>query len=104
MLKDGVIEPASTEWDSPVVPVLKPDGSLRFCVDYRKSNAMRIRDTYPLPGMDEFIDSLGDARIFSSLESNCGYWQIPMEPGALDCEGFSGHFPSPYCNESRTRF
>ena len=91
MLKAGVIEPASTEWASPVVLVPKPDGSMRFCVDYRKVNAMTTRDTYPLPRMDECIDSLGDARIFSTLDCNCGYWQIPMEPDARDKTTFTCH-------------
>ena len=91
MLKAGVIEPASTEWASPVVLVPKPDGFMRFCVDYRKVNAMTTRDTYPLPRMDECIDSLGDARIFSTLDCNCGYWQIPMKPDARDKTTFTCH-------------
>jgi hypothetical protein len=73
MLKAGVIEPASTDWASPVVLVPKPDGTMRFCVDYRKLNAMTSRDTYRLPRMDECIYSLGNASIFSTLDCNCGY-------------------------------
>jgi hypothetical protein len=61
MLQAGVIEPATSEWASPVILVPKPDGSLRFCIDYRKLNAITVRDTYPLPRMDECIDYLGDA-------------------------------------------
>ena len=91
MLKAGVIEPASTEWASPVVLVPKPDGTMRFCVDYRKLNEMTIRDTYPLPRMDECIDSLGNARIFSTLDCNCGYWQIPLAAGDTDKTTFTCH-------------
>jgi hypothetical protein len=91
MLKAGVIEPATSEWASPVVLVPKPDGSLRFCVDYRKLNAVRTRDTYPLPRMDECIDSLGDARIFSTLDCNSGYWQIPVAPGDVEKTTFTCH-------------
>ena len=78
MLKEGVIEPANTDWASPVVLVPKPERPLRFCIDYRRLNAMNIRDTYPIPRMDECIDSSGDAVIFSTLECNSGYLQITM--------------------------
>ena len=60
MLNAGVIEPASTDWASPVVIVPKKDGSLRFCVDYRRLNAKKAADSYTLPQMDDCIDSLGD--------------------------------------------
>jgi hypothetical protein len=68
ILKAGFIEPESTEWASPVVLVPKPDGTMRFCVDYLKLNAMTIRDTYPRPRMDECIDSLENVRIFITLD------------------------------------
>ena len=77
MLKEGVIAPSESEWASPVVLVSKSDGTLRFCVDYRRLNALTLRDSYPIPRMDECMDSLGEARIFTTLDANCGYWQIP---------------------------
>jgi hypothetical protein len=80
MLKAEVIEPATSEWASPVVLIPKPDGSMRFCIDYRRLNAVTVRDSYPLPRMDECIDSLGDASVFSTLDWNYGYWQIPFDP------------------------
>ena len=91
MLSQGVIEPATSEWASPIVLVPKPDGSLRFCVDYRRLNAITVPDTYPLPRMDECIDSLGDAAIFTTLDCNSGYWQIPVRPEDRDKTTFTSH-------------
>lgn len=57
----------------------KNDGSLRFCVDDRKLNAVTVGDSYPLHRMDWCIDSPGEATIFSTLDANSGYWQIKIE-------------------------
>jgi len=57
---------------------------LRLCVDYRLLNAVSKRDSYPLPRMDECIDSLGEAKVFSTLDCNAGYWQVLIADG--DCE------------------
>ena len=73
-----VIEPASGKWASPVVVVPKNDGSVRFCIGYRKLNLMTIKDAYPIPRMDECIDSLGDARVFFTLDCNAGHWKLPV--------------------------
>ena len=78
MLEADVIEPATSEWASPVVLAPKKDGRLRFCVDYRKLNEKTVRDTYPLPRIDDCIDSLGEATVFYTLDCNSGYWQIPI--------------------------
>ena len=92
MLAEHVIEPATCEWASPIVLVPKPDGSLRFCVDYRRLNAITVPDTYPLPRMDECIDSLGDAVVFTTLDCNSGYWQIPVHPEDRDKTTFTSHY------------
>ena len=73
MLEAGVIEPAQSEWASPVLLVPKPDGSMCFCVDYRRLNSVTVKDTYPLPRMDECVDSLGDTNVFSGLDAISGY-------------------------------
>ena len=91
MLRAGVIEPATSMWASPVVLVPKPDGSMRFCIDYRRLNTVKVRDSNPLPRMDECIDSLGDARIFSTLDCNSGYWQIPVSPADKEKTTFTSH-------------
>ena len=91
MLKLGVIEPSTAEWASPVVLIPKPDGSTRFCVDYRRLNALTARDVYPLPRMDECLDSLGEAEFFSTLDANTGFWQIEVSPEDRDKTTFSCH-------------
>ena len=91
MLEMKVIEPSSAEWANPVVLVRKPDGSTRFCVDYRKLNAITTRDVYPLPRMEECIDSLGDATIFSTLDANSGYWQVEIAEEDRDKTTFTCH-------------
>ena len=90
-LRDGVIEPAQSEWASPVVFAPKADGTLRFCVDYRRLNLATMKDSYPIPRMDECIDSLGDAEIFSTLDCNAGYWQIPIRVSDRDKTTFICH-------------
>jgi hypothetical protein len=68
MLAQQVIEPATCEWASPIVLVPKPDGALLFFLDDRRLNMVTVPDTYPLPIMDECIDSLGDAVVFTTLD------------------------------------
>ena len=78
MLKLEVKEPSQSEWASPVVLIPKPDRSPWFCIDYRQLNERTVRDSYPLPRMDDCLDYLEDAQFFSTLECNAGYWQIPL--------------------------
>ena len=78
MKEDGVIRDAKSEWASPVVLLLKSDGSMRFCVDYRRLNELTVRDLYPLPRIEDCLDSLGEAAFFTTLDYNSGYWQIPV--------------------------
>ena len=87
----GVIEPATSEWASPIVLVPKKDRSLRFCVDYRRLNAKTIPDAYPLPRIDDCLDSLGDAEIFPTLDFNAGYWQVPVAPEDRDKTTFMSY-------------
>ena len=78
MLELGVIEPANGPWSSPMVLIKKKDGSVRFCVDYRRLNDVTVKDVYPLPRIDDVLDRLGGAKFFTTLDLYKGYWQVPM--------------------------
>ena len=78
MLDAVVIRPSNSPWSSPLVLVKKRDGSLRFCVDYRKLNSITVKDAYPLPRIDDTLDALGDVKYFSTLDMSSGYWQVEV--------------------------
>ena len=91
MEKQGVIKPSTSPWSSPVVLAPKKDGSLRFCIDYRKLNSMMEKDVYPLPRIDDILDTLGETRYFTSLDLAAGYWQIEMDPESCEKSAFVTH-------------
>ncbi|OWZ06564.1 hypothetical protein PHMEG_00021159, partial [Phytophthora megakarya] len=76
MLTAGVIEEGDGAWGFPVLLVRKKDGEVRFCIDYRALNKVTKKDVYPLPRIDETLEALGGALLFSTLDLKAGYWQI----------------------------
>ena len=74
-MEKKVISPSKSPWASPIVLVQKRDGLTRFCVDYRKINEVTRKDAYPIPRIDEILDTL-----FSTLDLRSGYWQVEMDP------------------------
>jgi len=91
MLDLGVIEPSDAEWSFLVVVVPKPGGHFRFCVDYRRLNERTVKDVYPIPRMDDCLDSLGDSTVFYTLDCNPGYWQIPVAAEIRDKTTSTSH-------------
>ena len=79
MIEKGVVEESTSPWSSPVVIVKKKDGTHRFCVDYRELNNVTHKDSYPLPHIEDTLQSLHGARYFCSLDLASGYWQIEMD-------------------------
>ena len=91
MLEEGVIREAQSKWAAPVLIVEKQDDYPRFCIDYRRLNELTVKDSYPLPRMEYYLDRLGDARYFSTLECNSGYWQILVTEEVRHKTAFTCH-------------
>ena len=87
-LKKGFITPLSALFLSLILLAIKPGGSLRFCVDYRKLNAATRKDRYPLPLIDELLERLNKARVFTKLDIRQGFHRIRMDPADEDLTTF----------------
>ena len=88
MLENNIIEPSQSEWSSPCILVPKPDGTFRFCTDFRKLNAVTKADSYPLPRVDDCIDHIGKAKYVTTFDLLKGYWQIPLTERAKQLSAF----------------
>ena len=90
-LADGVIEPSDSPWASPMVPVLKKDGSIRWAIDYHALNLKTVADSFPTPRIDEVIACFAGSRVFSALDAAQAFHNIPG-PWFSNPNGFCVHF------------
>ena len=77
-LDTGRLRPSESPWGTNVIFAKKKDGGLRFCIDYRGLNDLTVRNSYPLPHMEELFDRLQGARYFSKIDLRTGFYQIPL--------------------------
>lgn len=79
LVDQGVLKESCSPWASPAVVVIKKDGTVRFCCDYRRLNQVTCKDAYPLPRVEESLDALGNAQLFSTLDLTAGYFQVAVK-------------------------
>ena len=80
LIEDGLVSTSVSPFGAPILFVKKKDGTLRLCVDYRLLNKLTIRDAYPLPRIQDLLDDMKDATVFSKMDLKTGYYQLRMLP------------------------
>ena len=91
LLDMGVIQPSKSPWSASPVLLKKPDGTMRWCVDWRNLNRVTVKDSYPLPRTDDSIDALGGKVWFTALDLQHGYWQVPLREEDWEKTAFATH-------------
>ena len=89
MLEAGVIHPSQSPWCNAVVLVRKKDGTLHFCVDFRCLNMQTKKDSYPLPRIQEALESMAGMAHFSLMDFKSGFWQVRMAPESQQYTAFT---------------
>ena len=89
LLSSNIIEPSqATDWCAPIVPVRKPDKSIRLCIDYREINRMTPLDRHIIPTLPQILDNIGHASVLSKVDLTAGFHQIPVEQHSRDFTTF----------------
>ena len=89
MLDAGVIRPSNSPWCNAVVLVRKKDGSLCFCIDFRRLNTLTVKDSHPLPHICETLESLAGVAHYSTIDMNSGFWQVLMDEESKQYTAFT---------------
>ena len=89
MIEIGAIRKSQSPWASAVVLVRKKTGELRFCIDLCQLNAQMVKDAQTLPRIEDSLDSLSGAVIFTSLELKSGYWQVELDKDSIPLTAFT---------------
>ena len=92
LMDNGFIQPSSSSYAAPVLLVPKPNGSWRFCVDYRALNLATVKSRYPLPRIDDLFQQLQGAKYFSKMDFTSGYWQIAVAPEDIHKTAFTTRY------------
>ncbi|GFU68076.1 retrovirus-related Pol polyprotein from transposon 17.6 [Trichonephila clavipes] len=85
-LNEGIIRPSSAEYASPIVMVKKKDGSSRMCIDYRKLNQKLVKDKFPLPIIEDVLDTLQEEKVYSTLDLRNGFFHVDVDE---DCRKYT---------------
>jgi len=92
LLEKKFIRPSASPWGAPVLLVKKKDGSSRLCIDYRQLNKLTIKNKYSLPRIDDLLDQLRGAAMFSKIDLRSGYHQILVKPEDVQKTAFRSRY------------
>ena len=79
MLNRGIIQPSTSPWASPIILVKKKDETDRLVVDFGRLKSVTLKDSYPLPRIEDALDAVNGTQYFSYMDLMNGFWQVEME-------------------------
>jgi len=91
LLAEGIIQPSTSPWASPLMAVPKKNGEVRICIDFRAVNSLTTPDPYPLPRIDDLLATVASAKYLTTLDLTKGYHQILLTPESIPKTAFTTH-------------